>query len=257
MRFAGKVALVTGAGSGIGAATALGLAAEGALVGVLDNRPERVATVCRQIEAARGRAIGLVAEVADEAAMRATMSALTDAGGRLDLIVANAGINGVWAPIDDITPAEWDHTIAVNLRGTYLTLHLGVPHLKAAGGGSIVVVSSINGTRTFSTPGATAYSAAKAGLAAMSNQLALELGRYRIRVNTICPGSTVTNMGQNTTRRNAAAPLVFPDGDIPLTGGAPASADDIAAAILLLLSDDARHITGARLMADGGQSLLR
>ncbi|MBP2443597.1 NAD(P)-dependent dehydrogenase (short-subunit alcohol dehydrogenase family) [Rhizobium leguminosarum] len=94
------------------------------------------------------------------------MKQLTDTFGGLDIVVANAGISGVWAPIDGLKPDEWDKTIAVNLRGTYLTLHLTAPHLKRRGG-SIIVVSSINGTRTFTTPGATAYTATKAGQLAM------------------------------------------------------------------------------------------
>lgn len=99
--------------------------------------------------------------------------------GRLDAVVANAGIKGVWAPVDDLTPDEWDTTIRVNLRGTYLALNKTVPLLKANGGGAIVVVSSINGVRTFTDPGATAYSATKAAQVAMTEQLALELGRHR------------------------------------------------------------------------------
>src|SRR6185437_8107816 len=154
--FSGRVALITGGGSGVGEATARLLAKGGACVGLLDIRADRVASVAASITAAGGRAIALPAtEIADEAQMRAAVDTLLQQAGRLDIVVANAGINGVWAPIDDITPAEWDKTIAVNLRGTYLTLHLTVPHLKAASGGAIVIVSSINGTRTFTSAGAT------------------------------------------------------------------------------------------------------
>ena len=106
----------------------------------------------------------------------------------LDIVFANAGINGVWAPIDELQPEEWDRTINTNLRGTYLTLHYAVPHLKRAGGGSIVITASINGTRTFTSAGATAYSSTKAAQVAMAQMLALELGQHRIRVNVICPG---------------------------------------------------------------------
>ncbi len=203
MEFSGKVALVTGGGSGVGEATAKLLAAEGAKVAILDLRADRVDAVTTAIRAAGGEAIALPpTDVSDEAQMRAAIDALIAEAGRLDAVIANAGINGMWAPIDDLTPAEWDKTIAVNLRGTYLTLHLTVPHLKAAGGGAIVIVASINGTRTFSSAGATAYAATKAGQAAMANQLALELGRHRIRVNTVAPGSTRTNLFENTWRRN-------------------------------------------------------
>ncbi len=191
--------------------------------------------------------------------MRAAIDQLMAEAKRLDIVVANAGINGMWAPIDDLTPEEWDKTIAVNLRGSYLTLHLTVPHLKRAGAGSIIIVSSINGTRTFSTAGATAYVAAKAAQAAMSNQLALELGKYRIRVNAVCPGSTTTNISENTWRRNtdvAKIPVVFPEGHIPITGGKPATPAEIADCIAFLASDEARHVNGTWLHIDGGQSLL-
>ena len=260
MEFSGKVALVTGGGSGMGEATVRVLAANGATVGILDARQDRADALAAAIRAEGGTAIPLGADIADEAQMRAAIDRLMAEAGRLDIVIANAGINGMWAPIDDLTPAEWDKTVAVNLRGTYLTLHLTVPHLKAAGGGAIVIVSSINGTRTFSTAGATAYAATKAAQAAMANQLALELGKHRIRVNAVAPGSTRTNLGENTWMRNreaAAVPAVFPEGDVPLTGGKPAKPEDIADAIVMLVSERARHVTGTWLYVDGGQSLIR
>ena len=158
------------------------------------------------------------------------------------------------APRDDLRPDEFDKTIAVNLRGTYLTLHLTVPHLRKAGGGTIVVVSSINGTRTFTTPGATAYSATKAAQVAMVQQLALELGKAGIRVNAVCPGAIETSIDENTDQRGAGEagiPVVWPEGDIPVSGGAPGTAQDIADAILFLASSKARHITGAPLWIEG------
>lgn len=260
VEFSGKVALVTGGGSGVGEATAKALAAEGARVAVLDTRQDRADAVSAAIKAAGGDAIALVADIADEAQMRAAVTQLIDLTGRIDIVIANAGINGMWAPIDDLTPAEWDKTVTVNLRGTYLTIHLTVPYLKQGGGGAIVLISSINGTRTFSTAGATAYSATKAAQAAMSNQLALELGKHRIRVNAVCPGSTKTNLGENTWMRNRAEatfPVTYPEGDLPLTGGTPAVPQDIADAVRFLVSSAARHITGTWLYVDGGQSLIR
>jgi NAD(P)-dependent dehydrogenase (short-subunit alcohol dehydrogenase family) len=260
VEFSGKIALVTGGGSGVGEATAKALAAWGARIAVLDTRQDRAEAVAAAIIASGGDAFALVADIADEAQMRAAMARLIELAGRLDIIIANAGINGMWAPIDDLTPAEWDKTVTVNLRGTYLTLHLAVPHLKQAGGGAIVLISSINGTRTFSTAGATAYSATKAAQAALSNQLALELGKHRIRVNAVCPGSTKTNLGEYTSMRNRAEatfPVTFPEGDLPLTGGRPAMPEDIADAVRFLVSDAARHVTGTWLYVDGGQSLIR
>ncbi|MCJ8052936.1 SDR family oxidoreductase [Shinella curvata] len=260
MLFAGKVVLVTGAGSGIGQSTAEAFARHGASVGVLSRTEEEVVAVVRDIRALGGDAMALVADIADETSMRAAVDRLVEGFGALDIVIANAGINGVWAPIDDLKPAEWDETIAVNLRGTYLTLHLTVPHLKAGREASIVVVSSINGNRTFTTPGATAYAATKAAQLAMVQQLALELGKSQIRVNAICPGAIDTSIGDNTRQRGAAEagiPVVWPEGEVPISSGEPGTAADVADAILFLASSKARHITGVPLWIDGGQGLLR
>nr|WP_143154369.1 SDR family NAD(P)-dependent oxidoreductase [Devosia limi] len=256
----GKVALVTGAGSGIGKAAALHLAAAGAVVGVLSRTASEINETAAEIAAAGGTALALTADISDDAAMRTAIEALISRHKRLDIVVANAGINGVWAPIESLRPAEWDQTIAINLRGTYLTIHHAVPHLIAAGGGSIVVISSINGTRTFTSAGASAYSVTKAGQLALVQQLALELGEHRIRINAICPGAIETQIDENTVKRDtheADVPVEFPEGDIPLTGGKPGKASDVADAVLFLASDASRHITGSPLWIDGGQSLLR
>ncbi|MBX5215310.1 MULTISPECIES: SDR family NAD(P)-dependent oxidoreductase [unclassified Rhizobium] len=259
MELKDKVALVTGAGSGIGKAAALKLAAEGAKVAVLSRTADEVEKTCAEIKAAGGQSISLTADTSDEGQMRAAVQKLTETFNGLDIVVANAGINGVWAPIDDLSPDEWDKTIAVNLRGTYLTLHLTVPHLKRRGG-SIVVVASINGTRTFTTPGATAYTATKAGQVAMVQQLALELGRHGIRVNAVCPGEIETNINANTDSRHreeTEVPVIWPQGDIPIAGGKAGKSEDVAETILFLASDRARHITGTPIWIDGGQGLLR
>jgi NAD(P)-dependent dehydrogenase (short-subunit alcohol dehydrogenase family) len=186
------------------------------------------------------------------------VSELVQAFGRLDIVFANAGINGVWAPIDEIQPEEWDRTINTNLRGTYLTLHYAVPHLKTAGG-SIIITSSINGSRTFTTAGATAYSATKAAQVAMAQMLAVELAKHRIRVNVVCPGKIGTEIMENTSQRNteeAKVPSEFPSGPIPLTGKEPGTSEDVAELVLFLASDRSRHITGTPVWIDGGQSLL-
>ncbi|MEY9559769.1 SDR family oxidoreductase [Sinorhizobium fredii] len=254
-----SVALVTGAGSGIGRATACMLAANGTKVGVLGRTRLELEEVAAEISAQGGEALVLEADVSEEIPMRKAVDALVSAFGGLDIIVANAGINGVWAPIDDLQPFEWDETIAVNLRGTFLTLHTTVPHLKQ-NGGAIVVVSSINGTRTFTTPGATAYTATKAAQVAMVQQLALELARHQIRVNAVCPGEIDTSISENTSLRReeeTAIPVEWPVGQVPITGGEPGRSEDVAEVIRFLVSDEARHITGSPIWVDGGQGLLR
>ncbi|MDH4440610.1 MAG: SDR family NAD(P)-dependent oxidoreductase [Rhizobium sp.] len=259
LEFTDKTALVTGAGSGIGRGAALMLAASGAFVGLLGRTEVELRDTLAQIQSAGGNGMVLVADVSDDGAMKEAVSTLLEKRGALHMVVANAGVNGTWAPIDDLTPEEFDQTIAINLRGTYLTLHHCVGPMKTTGG-SIVVISSINGTRTFTTPGATAYSATKAAQLAMVQQLALELGRHGIRINAVCPGAIETSIDDNTATRGremAEVAVEFPDGDIPLTGGEAGTIDEVADVIHFLLSPASRHVTGTPIWVDGGQSLLR
>lgn len=259
MEFKGKVALVTGAGSGIGKATAIRLAAGGASVVVTSRTQEEIDATRDEIIAAGGKALSVTADVSEPDDVKAVVERTLGEYGRIDIVVANAGINGMWAPIDDLTVDEWDKTIKVNLRGTYLTLHHTVPALKKQGG-SIIIVSSINGNRTFTSAGGTAYSATKAAQVAMTQQLALELGDDGIRVNAVCPGAIETQIDDNTQKRNsddAEIPVEFPEGDIPITGGKPGKSEDVADVIAFLASDAARHVTGVPVYIDGGQSLLR
>lgn len=258
MQLTEKVALVTGAGSGIGKATALTLAQAGARVAVLELVEQRAAAVADEIRQAGGEALAVVADVAQAEQMAQAVQQAAHHWGRLDIVFANAGINGVWAPIEELTPEEWDRTVDINLKGTFLTIKYAVPYLKAQGG-AIVVTSSVNGTRVFSNSGAVAYSCAKAGQLVMAKMLAPELAPHGVRINAICPGSVKTNISENTFPRNRDAirwPVSFPKGTIPLTGGQPATTEQIAQLVLFLVSDQASHITGTELWIDGGQSLV-
>jgi NAD(P)-dependent dehydrogenase (short-subunit alcohol dehydrogenase family) len=259
MELEGKVALVTGAGSGIGKAAALRMAKAGAAIGALSRTEAEVRQTAAEIETAGGQAVPLAADVSNADQMREGIEQLVSRFGRLDIVFANAGINGVWAPIDELQPEEWDRTINVNLRGTYLTVHYAIPHLKRAGAGSIVITSSINGTRTFTSAGATAYSCTKAAQVAMTQMLALELAKHRIRVNVICPGAIDTDIQENTAKRHIEAadiPSEFPLGEIPLTAGQSGTSEEVAELVLFLACERARHITGTPVWIDGGQSLL-
>jgi NAD(P)-dependent dehydrogenase (short-subunit alcohol dehydrogenase family) len=251
----GRVVLVTGAGSGIGRATALLCAKEGARVGLVGrDEPPLVETA----EALGTGGLVLPADISDDAQIHGACDRLAHEWGRIDGVFANAGINGVWAPIDELDPEEWNRTIAVNLTGTFLTIKHCVPHFGSRGG-SVVITSSVNGTRIFSNVGATAYSCSKAGQVAMAKMLALELAARRIRVNVVCPGLISTNIDESTERQDldtVSRMAVYPRGTVPLTGGRAGRATDVAQVVLFLLSDAAAHVSGTEIWIDGAESLL-
>ncbi|MEL7976455.1 SDR family NAD(P)-dependent oxidoreductase [Isoptericola sp. F-RaC21] len=254
----GKVALVTGAGSGIGRATAALLAREGATVVPLGHSQESADDVADEIRRGGGAALPVSADVADAGAVREAVGRVERELGRLDVVVANAGVNGVWAPLDELAPQEWSDTIATNLTGTFHTVRFAVP-LLVRQGGAVVVVSSINGTRTFSNSGASAYATSKAGQVAFARMAAVELGPRGVRVNSVCPGAIDTEIDDNTEQRRTddlGVPAEFPEGQIPLTGEQPGVAAQVAATIAYLVSDAADHVTGTEVFVDGGQSLV-
>lgn len=255
---AGKHALVTGAGSGIGKATAKLLAHAGAKVAVLGHTADELDKTLAEIGGDAAGHRRLIADVSNEDQMKAACGLLSD-WGHLDIVVANAGINGVWAALDQIAVEEWDHTLGVNLRGTFLTVKLALPLMRIRGA-SVVVVSSVNGTRMFSNSGATAYACSKAGQVAFAKMIALELAKDGIRVNAVCPGAIETNIDDSTERRDLEGlhlPVEFPDGDVPLNGGNPGTAGQVAQLIWFLASDAASHITGTEVFIEGAQSLLQ
>lgn len=258
-RFDDRVALVTGGGTGIGAATARRLATQGARVAVLGRTAEDLDDVVADIEAADGTAMAIAGDVTEVDDLVAAYQQILDEWGRLDIVIANAGVNGVWAPIEELDPDEFRSTVDINLTGTFLTVKYAVPHLRERGG-AVVITSSVNGTRMFSNTGATAYSATKAAQVAMSRMLALELASDRIRVNAICPGAIESDIDSSTDDQGteeAAEPVKFPEGEIPLTDGAPGKAEQVADLVAYLVSDEASHVTGAEVFIDGAQSLLQ
>ena len=224
-----RVALVTGAGSGIGRATAERLGRDGYVVAVHGHREEGASEVAERIERAGGRALVLAGDVSDPESVHEALGTVGRELGRLDAVVANAGLNGVWAPIEEIEPDEWARTLAVNLTGSFLTLRASVD-LLARQGGAVVVVSSINGTRTFTTKGASAYATSKAGQLALARVAAVELGPRGDPVNTA--------------------------GAMPLTGGRPGSVEQVADVISFVRAPAAGHVAGTEVYVDGGQSLV-
>lgn len=260
MQLTGKVALVTGAGSGIGQAAAELMAKEGAKVGLLGRTEDELQETQTQIKDSGGTAMPVVADISQPEQMQQATQKVVDQWGRLDIVFANAGINGVWASLEELTPEEWNKTININLTGTFLTVKYAVPFLKRQPGSSVVITSSVNGTRIFSNTGATAYSCTKAAQVAFTKMVALELAEHGIRVNVICPGAIETEIGENTEQRNLEEikePVEFPEGKIPLTDGKPGTSEQVAQLVLFLVSDASSHITGTEMWIDGGESLLK
>lgn len=254
----GKVAFVTGAGSGIGRAAAKLLAFAGARVAPLTRHREASESLCEEIRNGGGEALVVTGDVSKPDDMDAVVAAIHAKWQKLDIVVANAGINGLWAPIDEISFDEWNKTMGVNLTGTFLTLKPSLPLLKV-NGGSVVIVSSVNGTRIFSNPGTAAYAVSKAGQAAFAKKAAIELAQHRIRVNVVCPGSISTGIDNSVTHKDLDQIKIdasYPKGTVPLTEGQPGTAGQVAQLIWFLASDASSHITGTEVYIDGGESLL-
>jgi len=259
MQLEGKVAFVTGGGSGIGKAAALRLAQEGARLAILSRTAEEVDQAAEEIKAQGGECLALTGDVSRPEDMQRAVREIDRRYHRLDVVFANAGVNGVWAPIEELAPEEWDETLAINLKGTFLTVKFALPLLKRQGG-SVIVTSSVNGTRIFSNAGASAYSSSKAGQVAFAKMAALELAQDRIRVNVICPGAIESNIHEETERRNlekVKPEVEYREGAIPLTGGEVPPAEKVANLVVFLASDASDHISGTEIFIDGAQSLLQ
>lgn len=258
MELDGHVALVTGGGSGIGAATCIRFAREGARVAMLDRTPEEAEATADAVRDAGGQALVLQGDVSNPEDVEQAVRRIADEWGRLDVVFANAGVNGVWAPVEELPPEEWRKTVDINLNGTFYTVHFAVPLLKRRGG-AVVITSSINGNRKFTSWGGSAYASTKAAQVAFTKMTALELAKHKIRVNAICPGAIDTHIDENTDKRNveaAAEPVELPEGNVPLTDGAPGSPEQVAELVLFLASGRSGHITGTEVYIDGAESLL-
>lgn len=259
MELEGKVAVITGGGSGIGEATAERFAAEGARVVICGRTKDKLEETIESAGDVPGEIVDVQADISDSEDVRKLFDEVEEQFGRLDILFAHAGINGVWAPIEKLGVDEWRRTIDINLTGTFLTVKYGVPMLKRQGG-SIVITSSINGTAKFSDVGSSAYCASKAGQIAFMKLLALELADSRVRVNAICPGSIETSIDEHMELRDTEAAeeiAEFPHGSIPLTGGDPGQPEQVAELVLFLASDRSSHITGTPVWIDGGQSIAQ
>ena len=254
----GKVAFVTGGGSGIGEAAGRLLAKQGAKVVLISRTKDELEQVVKEIKEAGGEATALEADISDSKTLKKAIDETVSKYGRLDVVFANAGVNGTWAGIEDLSEEDFRKTVDINLVGTFLTIKHTVPHLKKQGG-SVVVTASVNGTRMFSNSGASAYASTKAAQVALTKMLALELAPQKIRVNVICPGAIDTEIDDNTEQDNSGVgvKVEFPEGKVPLTGGKPGTSEQVAQLVLFLASDASDHITGTEVWIDGAQSLLQ
>lgn len=242
----GRVALVTGAARGIGAATARRLCASGASVLVADVDEDRGAATAGRIRAEGGDAAFFRADVSREDDIRAMVEEAVRHWGRLDILVSNAHFE-VHGSAEELSAEDWDRSYAVLVRALFLGAKYAIPHLRAAGGGSIVQIASVLGrhaTERYAT-----YTSAKAAIPQLSRQLALDFGRDGIRVNTVTPGTIDTDpRHESAPDRESEAARLHPLGRT----GIPA---DIANAICFLVSDQASFITGADLLVDGGMTI--
>ncbi len=248
MRLASKTALITGGGSGIGAATARRFAAEGARVAVVDLDGDAVHSVASEIEAAGGTAVAIVADVSVASAVEAMVATTEEVFGRLDVLFNNAGIMHVDdGDAESTEESVWDLTMDINLKGVWLGCRYGIPALRRAGGGSIINTASFVALMGAATP-QLAYTASKGGVVAMTRELAVIHARENIRVNAICPGPLRTELLMRVldTEAKRDRRLVH----IPM--GRFGEAVEIANAALYLASDESSFTTGTEFVVDGG-----
>lgn len=249
-RVAGKVAIVTGGALGIGQATCLLLAQEGAKVAVTDLLDREGQTVVDEITRSAGTARFWHMDVSQEAEVRQAVAAIHKTFGKIDILVNNAGIAGVSKPTHEITEEEWDQVMAVNVKGVFFCTKHVIPYMLAAGGGSIINLSSIYGI--ISAPDVPPYHASKSAVRSMTKTDALIYGKDKIRVNSVHPGFVWTPMVENylKSQGDVAAGRKFLDGLHPL--GHVGKPDDVAYGILYLASDESKFVTGSELVIDGG-----
>jgi meso-butanediol dehydrogenase / (S,S)-butanediol dehydrogenase / diacetyl reductase len=256
MKLAGKTALITGGGTGIGFAIARRFVAEGARVAIAGRRQEILDKAIEQLPA--GMAVGCCGDVSREEDAKRMAATAFSLGDRLDILVNNAGIN-TRGSVTDLAPHDWRNALEINLTGPFLLMKASIPHMINAGGGSIINISSLGGVRCM--PAMSAYNTSKAALIMLTQQAALDYGPQNVRCNVVCPGGVKTSMMEGAmdrfagildTNRESVARLV--SSDVPLQRLAEPS--EISGICLYLASDDGSFTTGAVFLVDGGASIV-
>jgi len=246
----GKTAVITGAATGIGRASALLFARAGARVAIADLREAELARTQADVRAAGGEVLTIAADLARPERCEAVVAEAVRAFGRVDVLLNNAGVGTmvVGGTVESIALDHWDLAQDVNVRAIYLVTRAAVPHLRKAGGGAVVNIASVSAFRGSVERPSHAYAASKGAVLALTRAMAASYGRDHIRVNAICPGTIRTRLTADIVERVERAAR---DGNgIPL--GRVGEPEDIARCALFLASDDASFITGAEIVVDGG-----
>lgn len=251
-RLHNKVALITGASSGIGRATARLFAAEGARLVVGARREAELASLVGEIEAAGGQAVALAGDVRSESYAQALVDLAAQRFGRLDIAFNNAGILGEGGPTPDISLDGWNQALAVNLTGAFLGAKHQIPEMLKQGAGSVIFTSTFVGY-SVGFPGAAAYAASKSGLIGLTQALAAEFGPRGVRVNAVLPGAVDTDMYRTMNDTPQAQGFITGLHALKRT----AQPEELAWSVLYLASDDASFVTGTALLVDGGVSITR
>jgi NAD(P)-dependent dehydrogenase (short-subunit alcohol dehydrogenase family) len=247
-RLKDKVAVITGAASGMGKASAIRFAQEGAAVVIGDLNHQGGEAVIKEIRGFEGRAVFQRADVSVEAEVKNLIDKAIAEYGRLDIMFNNAGLGGAVGPIEKTAVEDWDRTLKVLLNSVFFGMKHSIPHLRKAGGGSIISTASVGGLRGGLAPHA--YAVAKAGVIMLTQNVACEVGPDKIRVNCICPGLINTPL---MNRRAPGGEQGVAQSLAPLQPiGRVGTADDIAAAALFLASEESYFVTGTAMVVDGG-----